>query len=45
MTEDYDYCDDCRGYGDDYTYDENGNLVSVCDECPRNPYGNEDDEW
>lgn len=46
MTEDYDfdYCDSCRGYGDDYKYDENGNLVPACDECPYNPYKYGDDE-
>ena len=46
MTEDYDfdYCDSCRGYGDDYIYDENGDLVSACDECPYNPYNDGDDE-
>ena len=34
---DYDRCYECRGYGDDYRYDENGDLVSACDDCPNNP--------
>lgn len=44
IIEDNDYCDDCRSYGDDYEYDKNGELVSVCDKCPHNPYSNENDE-
>lgn len=28
-----DACDECRGYGDDYYIDDDGNLVSACDEC------------
>lgn len=27
-------CDDCRSRGFDYTYDEDGELESVCEECP-----------
>lgn len=34
---DDDYCYECKGYGDDYYTDENGELVSACDECPNNP--------
>lgn len=45
MTEDHDYCDSCCGYGDDYTYDENGDLVSICNDCPRNYYEDEDSKW
>lgn len=34
--EDDDYCYECGGYGDDYYVDENGNLVSACEDCPHN---------
>ena len=30
-------CEECRIYGDDYSYDENGDLVSNCYDCPMNP--------
>ena len=32
----YDRCYECQGYGDDYYWDENGELVCACDECPWN---------
>lgn len=38
----YDYCYECSGYGDDYYFDEDGELVSACEECPFN--GMEDEE-
>ena len=41
---DYDYCYECTGYGDDYYYNEDGELVSVCDDCPYNE-SNRDDDW
>lgn len=28
-----DPCYECRGYGDDYYFDENGDLVSFCPMC------------
>lgn len=28
-----DICYECTGYGDDYSFDENGELVCNCDEC------------
>lgn len=34
--DDYDWCYECRGLGDDYYFDDQGELVSACDECPRN---------
>ena len=36
--EDYllDRCYECKGYGDDYYTDENGELVSACDDCSFN---------
>lgn len=41
--DDYDWCYECTGYGDDYSYDEDGELVSNCDDCPNNP--NRRDPW
>lgn len=41
--DDYDWCYECRGYGDDYHYNEDGELVSSCDDCPNNP--NRRDSW
>lgn len=32
--DDFDPCEECRIYGDDYYYDEDGDLVSYCDDCP-----------
>lgn len=38
----YDWCYECKGYGDDYYYDrETGELVSACDDCPHSNY----DPW
>ena len=28
-----DICYECGGYGDDYYYDDDGELVCACDEC------------
>ena len=40
---DYDWCYECQGYGDDYYFDENGELVSACDDCPnKNAWRNDD---
>lgn len=43
MDEDYDRCYECKGYGDDYCLDENGEWVSACDDCPFNDYDWEDE--
>ena len=40
--DDYDYCEECSLYGDDYGYDQNGDLVSNCYDCPMNP---DSDAW
>ena len=29
-------CYECGAYGDDYYVDEQGELVSACDDCPYN---------
>ena len=42
IMKDYDYCEECRLYGDDYGYDRNGDLVSNCYDCPMNP---DSDAW
>ena len=31
-----DCCYECTGYGDDYYFDENNELVCACDDCPFN---------
>lgn len=40
--EEDDRCYECTGYGDDYSYDEDGELVSNCTYCPWNRVN---DEW
>ena len=39
---DYDVCYECRGLGDDYYFDDDGDLVSSCDGCPFNNSDNEE---
>ena len=40
-----DICYECKGYGDDYHVDENGDLICNCIECPFFEYDYwEDDE-
>ncbi len=41
--EDYDRCYECTGYGDDYYYDYDGDLISVCPGCPFNELETDDD--
>ena len=36
LFDDYDWCYECQGYGDDYYMDEHGEWVSACDDCPHN---------
>lgn len=33
----YDYCYECTGYGDNYRIDEDGELVCNCPDCPDRP--------
>lgn len=42
--DDYDYCYECSGLGDDYYIDENGDLVCACSECCMNPANKEREE-
>ena len=37
-------CYECSGYGDDYYFDENGELVPACVDCPFNDDEDEEDE-
>lgn len=39
----YDCCFECTGSGDDYYLDEDGELVSACDDCPYNDLARGDD--
>lgn len=41
--DDWDYCYECSGYGDDYYFDDDGEMQCRCDECPFNPY--RPDDW
>ena len=41
---DYDYCYECRGYGDDYYVNEDGELVCRCDDCSYSE-SNWEDDW
>lgn len=43
--EDFDYCDECGGYGTDYRWDErNEKIVCNCSYCSFNPERSDDDE-
>ena len=35
--DEYDYCYECRGLGDDYIINDDGELESWCDKCGVNP--------
>lgn len=41
---DNDYCYECTGYGDDYSYGEDGELICNCVTCPCNPNRDEDEQ-
>lgn len=45
MYDDYDYCYECQGYGDDYYVDDDGELVCRCFECTFNESNWEDGYW
>ena len=42
--DDDDWCYECGGYGDDYYFDDNGELICACDDCPHNRANKEDDD-
>lgn len=35
--DDYDYCYECQGYGDDYFVNDDGELECYCSQCSCNP--------
>lgn len=41
--DDFDWCYECTGYGDDYYVDDDGELICRCPECPHNQC--RDEEW
>ena len=34
-------CYECSGYGDDYSFDENGEMINNCTNCPFNSRAND----
>ena len=40
----YDPCEDCKSYGDDYVYDDDGELIYKCEECIHNSWLMGDDK-
>lgn len=40
--DEYDYCYECSGYGDDYSVNDDGDLVCNCFDCPNNPCNYDD---
>lgn len=43
--DDDDYCYECRGYGDDYFMNDDGELECRCSQCPMNSNNWEDGYW
>ena len=39
-----DFCYECAGYGDNYGYDDEGELICLCMECPYWDWESDDDE-
>ena len=42
--DDYGWCYECGGYGDDYFINDEGELESACPTCPHNPNRYDDDD-
>ena len=42
--DDQDWCYECTGYGDDYSIDDDGNLISNCDDCIHNNFHIDEDD-
>lgn len=42
-SDEYDLCEDCRAYGNDFFENEDGELESYCEQCSMNP--DRFDEW
>ena len=43
LWDDYDYCNECRRYGNDYSFDD-GELVDNCADCVFSPCGEESND-
>lgn len=43
--DDYDWCYECAGYGDDYFINDEGELECACPTCWNNPNRYDDDDW
>lgn len=43
--DDFDWCYECGGYGDDYFVNDEGELECACPTCWRNPNRYDDDDW
>lgn len=43
--DDYDYCYECQGYGDDYFINDDGELECNCFQCLMNPSNWDDGYW
>jgi len=44
LCDDYDRCYECTGYGDNYSFDDDGELVCNCGDCLYNQVWHDDDE-
>lgn len=42
--DDFDYCYECSGYGDDYFVNDDGELECFCAQCPHNPNNQDADD-
>jgi hypothetical protein len=43
MEDNYDYCYECMGYGDNYIENEDGELECYCPQCPK--FYDDYDDW
>ena len=43
--DDFDWCYECTGYGDDYFLNDEGELECACPTCPHNRSYFDDDDW
>jgi hypothetical protein len=44
ISDDWDRCYECGGYGDDYFVNTEGELESACPTCPWNPNQHDEDD-
>lgn len=46
ISDDWDRCYECGGYGDDYFINDEDELECACPTCPRNPNRDfDEDDW